>query len=420
MSALLIRGARVLSMGASPGQRRGAAAMNDLGILPRADVLVQGDRIAAVEPQGLARSAVPAGAQVIEAAGRVLMPGFVDAHTHALWAGDRLDEWEMRRRGASSLDILKAGGGIMSTVRAVRAADETTLSGLLRERLRAMLREGTTTVEIKSGYGLTTDHELKMLRVIAATSGDDLPTVVPTALLGHALDPEDPRFVETTISRTLAAVHGAFPRIAIDAFCEEGAWSKEQCVRLFEAARALGHPFRVHADQFHDLGMTAWAMDHGAVSVDHLEATPPDVLALLAKSKSFGVMLPATGFHLFDPRAAAGGAAPAFAEGRRFVDQGGALVIATNCNPGSAPTHSMPMTIALAVRFLGLSPAEAIMASTVNPAALLGFTDRGRIAPGLRADLVLLLHRDERMLAYEFGGCAVDSIVLGGRLIGAV
>jgi len=414
VSALLIRGARVLTMGREPGPRRGAAAMNDLRVVPRADVLVQGERIAAIEPKGIAT--VPKGTQVIDAEGRVLMPGFVDAHTHALWAGDRLDEWEMRRRGASYLDILKAGGGIMSTVRAVRSTDEASLGALLRERLGAMLREGTTTVEIKSGYGLNTETELKMLGVIRAAGGENSPTVVATALLGHAIDSENSRFIEDTIERTLPAVHNEFPGIAIDAFCEEGAWSKEQCVRLFDAARALGHPIRVHADQFHDLGMTEWAMEHDALSVDHLEATPPLVLERLAKSKTFGVMLPATGFHLLDPRGGAPGSAPAFADGRRFVDCGGALVIATNCNPGSAPCYSMPIAIALAVRFLGLTPAEAITAATANPAALLGFSDRGRIAAGLRADLIMLRHKDERMLAYEFGASPVQLVLVAGRI----
>lgn len=348
---------------------------------------------------------------MIDAGGRVLMPAFVDAHTHALFAGDRLDEWELKRRGASYLDILKAGGGIMATVRSVRAASQDELVQLLRTRLGSMLREGTTTVEVKSGYGLSTEHELKMLRAIRAAASGFQGTVVPTALLGHALDPDVPagRFIENMIYETLPAVHAEFPGIAVDAFCEEGAWPLEACIRLFERAIALGHPIRVHTDQFNSLGMTEWAIAHGTLSVDHLEATLPKSLRLVAESRTSAVILPCAGFHT-DGR---------YADGRALVDAGGGerLVLATNLNPGSAPCASMPMAVALAVRMNRLSPQEVIAACTRNAAALLGFSDRGVIAPGKRADLILLRHTDERMLAYEFGGSPVDVVICGGERV---
>jgi imidazolonepropionase len=388
--SLLIRQARVVSGDGQPG-------------LPCADVLIEGDKISKVGsvPSGLKAE------QVIEAQGRVLMPAFVDAHTHACWAGNRLDEWEMKQRGATYLEILQAGGGILSTVRAVRAASETVLTQNLLEHLQGMLENGTTTVEVKSGYGLTTRDELKMLRAIAAAARVFPGTIVPTALLGHAIDPEQAHFVETVIEETLPAIHAEFPGITLDAFCEEGAWSLADCRRLFERARALGHPLRIHADQFHSLGALAMALELGARSVDHLEATTSDDLARLARSSAFAVMLPACGFHLDDR----------YANGRTLLDAGGKLVLATNCNPGSAPTVSMPFIIAVAVRKLRLRVAEAIAACTSSAASLLGFADRGRIAPGLRADLVLLRHRDERLLAYEFGGNPVDQVMCGGRLI---
>jgi len=399
---LLIHDARVLTL-AGPAVRRGAE-LAESGAWPRGWVRVEDGLIAAL---GEGDPPDSAGAERLDAGGRVLMPGFVDAHTHACWAGDRLSEWELKRRGASYLDILKAGGGIMSTVRAVRAASEDELVDGLLDRLDAMAAEGTTSVEVKSGYGLTTADELKMLRAIRRAGEGQPLTVVPTACIGHAIEQGVDRFVERTIEETLPAVSEEFPGIALDAYCEDGAWSLDDTVSLFEAAAALGHPLRVHADQFNALGMTAWARANGVLSIDHLEATDPEELAKIAASDCYGVMLPCSGFHV-DAR---------YADGRAFLDAGGRLVLATNCNPGSSPSLSMPMAIALAVRNLGISAAEAIAASTVNAAALLGLSDRGRIEEGFRADLVLLRHRDERQLGYEFGGSHALAVLCGGEIL---
>lgn len=347
------------------------------------------------------------GDQVLDAAGRVLMPGFVDAHTHAMWSGDRLDEFEQRLGGASYLEILSSGGGILSTVRAVRAASEEQLSNALLERLRVMLREGTTSVEVKSGYGLTTNDELKMLRAIRRAQRDFPGGLVPTALLGHAKDPRQPRFVDTVIDETLVEVSREFAGIAVDAYCEEGAWAVSDCRRLLSRARALGHPVRLHADQFHSLGGVELAIELRALSVDHLEASTPALLQQLATSSTVGVMLPASGFAL-DGR---------YGDGRTFLDAGGKLVIASNFNPGSSPTSSMPLVVALAVRELGITVGEAIAACTRNAAQLLGFTDRGVLAVGSRADFILLRHRDERALAYELGGNPVDAVFVGGERV---
>lgn len=399
---IMFRNARVLTLAEGSRPRRGRE-LADLAPLDGADVLVHGGVIVAVGP-GLEP---PEHTTVIDARGRVLMPAFTDCHTHACWAGDRLDEWEMKQRGASYLDILQSGGGIMSTVRAVRGASREQLTQSLLVRLHAMLAEGTTAVEIKSGYGLTTADELKMLGAITDAAGRWPGRVRLTACIGHAKDPDRTDFVGHTIHETLPAVHAAFPGCTIDAYCEQGAWSLDETVRLFDAAADSGLPVRVHADQFNELGMLDAAIGLGAVSVDHLEATSPDALVRLAESDTMGVMLPCSGFHV-DGR---------YADGRRFVDAGGALAIATNANPGSAPCLSMPMAIALAVRHLGLTAAEAITASTVNAATLLGFHDSGTIAPGQRADLVLLRHTDERQLGYEFGGRHADPVFCEGRIV---
>ncbi len=400
--SMVIRGARVLTMGLAPGARRGAT-LGDLHAVNGADIRVEGGRVVEVG----AGVEAPTGADIFEARGRVVMPAFVDCHTHACWAGDRLDEWELKLRGATYLEILEGGGGIMSTVRAVRAASQRELADSLGRRLSVMLGEGTAHAEVKSGYGLRTEDELKMLRAIADAGASFPGTLRMTACIGHAKDPGQPGFVETTINETLGAVHDEFPDATIDAYCERGAWSLDECLRLFDRALELGHDLRVHADQFNSLGMVPEAIRRSFLSVDHLEETTPDDMRSLAQSDTLGVMLPCSGFHV-DGR---------YADGRALLDAGGLLAIATNANPGSAPCLSMPMAIALAVRHLGVTPAEAIGASTINAAALLGLGDRGQIAPGTIADLVLLRHTDERQLAYEFGARHVDAVIVGGNIV---
>ena len=400
--SVLIRNARVLTMGEGPGPRRGPA-LADLGAIDAADVLIKDGRIARVG----AGVTPPPSAEVIDAAGRVLMPAFVDAHTHACWAGERYAEWAHKLAGATYLEILERGGGIMSTVRSVRTATLEYLTDLLVARLNLMLETGTTAVEVKFGYGLDTKTELKMLRAIAAADQRWPGRVRPTACIGHALDPDHADPVARTVDETLPAVSAEFPGITIDAYCETGAWSLDDCLRLFDAAAHRGHPIRVHADQFNDLGMIPAAVTRGFRSVDHLEATSPEHLRQLAESDAFGVVLPCSGFHL-DQR---------YADARAFVDAGGALALATNLNPGSAPAYDLPTAIAMGVRFCGLTPAEAIAACTVNAADLLGYDDLGRIAPGTSADLILLRHTDEIALAHDLGGRHADLVLCNGEAV---
>jgi imidazolonepropionase len=402
--SLVIRNARTLTLADGPRPRRGED-LRRLAIIPSADVLIENGRIVGVFAAGSEK--LPASAREIDARGRVLMPAFIDCHTHACWAGARIDEWERKLAGASYLEILNAGGGIMSTVRAVRAAPQEGLSRSLLARLDEFLQQGTTTVEVKSGYGLSTRDELKMLRAIRAAGQEWGGSVISTALLGHAIDGDAEAFVRTTIRETLPGVIAEFPGITVDAFCEKSAWSFEDTCALFKAAIASGCPVRVHADQFNALGMTPAAVAMNARSVDHLEASTEADLRVLAASGTIGVGLPICGMHL-DGR---------YADLRFIVDAGGAVAIATNCNPGSAPSTSMPLAIAAAVRHCGLTPHEAIAACTVNAAAVLGLQDRGEIAPGQRADLILLKHTDERALAFEVGGNPVDAVICGGRLI---
>ncbi len=400
MASVTITNARILTLAGEPAPRRGPA-MRHLGVIESGFVEIDSGRILAVSEGPPPRTAK---GRVIDAGGRVLMPTFIDCHTHACWAGDRFDEYQMKLAGTSYLQILSAGGGIMATVQAVRAAEEEQLTETLLQRLDRMAALGTGTVEVKSGYGLTTPDELKMLRAIHAASRQTPVRVVATFLGAHAIDPDNPRFLDQTINETLPAVAGEFPRIPCDAYCEKGAWSVADTRRLLEAAAELGCPLRVHADQFNSLGMTPVAVDLGARSVDHLEATTPRDLKYLAESDTIGVALPACGFHL-DGR---------YAPGRTFIDAGGALAIGTDYNPGSAPCPSMPFVVALACRHLGLTPEEAITAATINAACVLALADEvGSIEVGKSADLQLLHGRDERELAYEFATAGPSQVLIG-------
>lgn len=374
-----------------------------LGVIERGWLRFKGGRVDEI------RAGDPIGSADINANGRVLMPAFVDCHTHSCWAGDRADEWAARLAGASYIELLETGGGIMSTVRAVREASQQELANLLLERLRTMLSLGTTVIEVKSGYGLSTEDELKMLRAIADTGERFEGVVVPTACIGHALDPDVPRerFIRRTIDETLPAVTAEFPGIAVDAYAEPAAWHLEECVELFAKAAAAGHTCRVHADQFTSMGMVEAALEREFVSVDHLEASDPALLQHVAQSETHAVVLPCSGFHV-DRR---------YADARTLVDQGAKLCLATNLNPGSAPCPSMPMAIALACRFCGdppVSPEQAIVAATRTPARMLGFEDRATLAPGSTADVVLLHHTNERELAHSFGANPVDRVWIAG------
>ncbi|MAC18215.1 MAG: imidazolonepropionase [Phycisphaerae bacterium] len=403
-----ITGARILTLASGKQDRapRREGSLADLGTLDRGWLLVEEGRISRIGA-GDAPHFDPE-TRIVHADGRVVMPAFVDCHTHACFAGDRANEFEARLAGAGYLEILAAGGGIMATVRAVRDAEETLLAEALLGRLERMARLGTGTVEVKSGYGLDPATELKMLRATRLAAERSPQIVVPTFLGAHALDAdaEDPDgAVNAIINEALPEAAAAFPGILCDAYCEEGAWSLADCRRLFESAQSLGCPIRVHTDQFNRLGMTRLAVEMGARSVDHLEATSAEDLQRIAASDTIGVLLPTSGFSLDDR----------YADGRGLIDRGGAVAIASNYNPGSAPSPSVALAIALACRKCGLRPAEAITAATWNAACVLDLQDEvGSLEPGKRADLLLLDTRDERDLGLEIAGPGPVGVMLAG------
>ncbi len=401
--------ARLVTLAGEEGDRepRRGAKLSQLGVVDRGWMLLREGRIVEIG-EGEAPS-FPASVEIIQADGRVVMPAFVDCHTHSCFCGDRSDEFEARLAGVDYLEILAAGGGIMSTVRSVRESPETTLVDSLLRRLRRMSRLGSGTVEVKSGYGLDPASELKMLRAIQIAGERTSQIVVPTFLGAHALDADatDPEAaVRGIIDEALPEAAASFPGIACDAYCETGAWTLEDCRSLFERAMDLGCPIRVHSDQFNSLGMTRLAVEMGARSIDHLEASRPEDLRALAASPTIGVLLPISGFTL-DER---------YADGRELVDLGAAVALASNFNPGSAPSPSVAFAIALACRKCGLRPAEAITASVWNAACVLGLQDEvGSLETGKRADVIMLDTEDERDLGLEVAGPGPDGVLIGGR-----
>jgi imidazolonepropionase len=396
---------RDLAQLASPAGRdaplRGKA-LRAVDVLEDAFVLCQDGRVAAV---GHMRNLGPLDGEVeeVDGSGRCAVPGLVDCHTHACFGGDRVDEFALRAGGASYEELHAAGGGIVSTVRATREAGEDGLRAAVRRHREWMLRAGTTTFESKSGYGLDRETELASLRAIAAEGG------VPTWLGAHAVPPEFDG-ADVYLDFLLAEVlpEAAELAEAADVFVEGGAFEVDQARRYLEASRDAGLALRLHADQFTERGALALAVELGARSVDHLEATGPDGVRTIAASDVVAVLLPASALFLARPMPPA----------RALVDSGAAVALATDFNPGSAFCESLPIVCSLACTQLRLSPEEALSACTVNAAHVLGRADTlGRLAPGLAGDLVLLDAPDWRYLAYHLGGDQIAAVIRGGEVV---
>ena len=386
------------SGGASPLRGEG---LGEVDVLEDAFVLCEGGKIAAV---GRMQDLEPFAGDVVELDGRGLsaIPGLVDCHTHACFAGDRVEEFALRASGASYEELHAAGGGILSTVRATRAAGEDGLRAAVRRHRTSMLRSGTTTFESKSGYGLDRDTELASLRAIADAGG------VPTWLGAHAVPPEldADAYLDFALAEVLP--EAAELAEAADVFLEQGAFDVRQARRFLEACRAAGLALRLHGDQFTEQGAVPLAVELGARSVDHLEATGDDGIRTLGASDVVAVLLPASALFLDRPMPRA----------RDLVDAGAAVALATDFNPGSAFCESLPLVCSLACTQLHLAPEEALAACTVNAAHVLDRSGTiGRLAPGYEADVVLLDASDWRYLAYHLGGDVVKAVIRRGEVV---
>jgi len=386
---------------AGPGRARRGSEMSDIGIRTDVGVLVDDGRIVAVDAPSTLSERFPT-AREIDCGQRVLMPGLVDSHTHAIFGRPRSEEQEMRAAGLDYMEIARRGGGIHSSVRDLRTRSEDDLFDLACRRLERLSTFGTTTVEVKSGYGLTLDDELKALRVIARLRADLPLRIVPTFLGAHEI-PLDHRgsaatrqaYIDLVINEMIPAVAAADLARFADVFCETGVYTVDESRAILSAARKAGMGIKLHADELTSSGGAELAASLGAISADHLAAVSDAGIAALASAATVATLLPGTMLFLGKTK---------HAPARRFIEAGVPVALATDFNPGTSPTANLPLVLTLGVSQLRLSVAEAVTAATVNGAAALGLADRvGQIAPGYSGDVAIFDVRDVREVPYWYG-----------------
>lgn len=390
-------------------------SMADVTVIENGCIVVEDDRIKAVWTQEQCRDRLRdmSGYEVVNAAGKCVLPGFVDSHTHFIFGGYRPAEFIRRLKGETYLGILREGGGIRSTVRATRSASNEELFTRGKKRLDSMLLQGVTTVEGKSGYGLDLETELTMLNVMNALNCSHPVDIVTTYLGAHAV-PEEQKsagaYVDYIIGTVLPGVREAGLAEFCDVFCEDGVFSLSQSKKLLRAAKKMGFKLKIHADEMVPLGATELAVKLGATSADHLLAASEEGIEALARGGTVATLLPCTAFCLKKP----------YAKARRMIDGGCAVALASDFNPGSCFTDSIPLLLALAVIHMDMSVEEAITAITLNGAAALGRADQiGTIEPGKKADLVFLKYPDYRFLVYHTGMNIVENVMKSGEFVHA-
>jgi imidazolonepropionase len=384
--------------------------MRDLSVIENASLLIRDGLIQEIAPMG--ELSPPDDIHRLDADGRVVLPGFVDSHTHTVFAGSREKEFALRSEGKSYEEIAVSGGGILSTMRATREATKKELLHTAERRMQAMMKHGTTTVEIKSGYGLSAEAEMKMLDVIGILKEQSLTTVLPTFLGAHAVPPEYSSdrsgYVRLIVDTMLPYVGQRQLAVFCDVFCEKGYFDLSQTEHILLEAKRHGIIPKVHADQLSCFGATELAVQLNAISVDHLEHLSPKGIDLLRDSSTIATVLPGASFFLHHQ----------YAPARALIDAGAAVAIATDFNPGSSMSFSMPMMMTIACTQMGMSPEEAISAGTINGAAALGLSNElGSIEKGKAADIVVYDVRDYRTIPYHYGFNHVWKVVKNGTVL---
>ncbi len=412
---LLLRGAGqlVTCRGSGGGSKRGVS-LSDAGLVRDGAVAVAGGKIYAAGPREEVMTRIEGAtvSTIYDADGRVVMPGWVDPHTHAVFSTHRADEYEARIRGDSYLDIERRGGGIKRTVHGVREMGEERLFEISVRRIMRMLGQGTTTIEIKSGYGLDVTSELKMLRVIARLDEELSLDVVPTFMGAHQVPPEydtTADYVRVVIDEMIPAVVGAGLARFIDVFCESGVFNLDESRAILEAGKRAGLGIKVHADEITSMGGAELAVEMGAVSAEHLVKISPEGIGRLADSETVAVLLPGTTFGL---------GSRDFAPARELITAGAVVALATDFNPGSAPSGSMQLAVAIACSQMGLTPAEAINAATFNAAYAVGMEESvGSLEVGKKADIVVYDVADYREVPSRAGYNHAVSVFKAGALV---
>lgn len=419
---LIINATPLITCASSSAKR--TKAMTELGIIENGAVAISNHTIAAVgTTDELSRQFKPsARTRIIDAKNRAVIPGFVEPHTHLVFCGSRVDEFEQRIAGYSYLKIMEMGGGIVSSMRATRSATIEQLIRTALPRLDTLLKSGTTTVEIKSGYGLSPDSELRMLQAMEQLDALQPVDIIPTFLGAHAIPPEykhtPDSYVDTVVNTMIPQASvwyngSSFKRKNIpffnDVFCEKNAFTCNQSRMVLERGKEYGLIPKVHADEFTSIGGVSLAVDMQAVSVDHCDVTTPQDRRKLAHASTVAVVLPAVTFNL---------AQTGYADARAMIDEGVAVALSTDYNPGSAPCISSQFVLALACRYQKLLPAEALNACTINAAFAIGMGHAvGSIQQGKQADMAILKTSDYRDIVYEFGSNGVETVIKKGEVI---
>jgi imidazolonepropionase len=403
----LITGISQLVTPTGPGRKHGPA-MRVLKIVESAAIAISSGRIVWI---GNESEWIGAAETTVDAGGRAVVPGLVDPHTHAVWAGDRLNDFEARTSGSTYEEILAAGGGIRSTIRATAAASQDDLVALAKPRIDLLVASGATTIEVKSGYGFTPAAELAMLEAIQSLSNISPARIVPTLLIHipPVIAGDRSRYMTQVCEELIPAVASRKLASAVDIFVEKEAWQVAEAERLFDCAKEHHLAIKLHSDQFHCIGGVEVGIRAGALSVDHLEASGQEQIERIAASSTIATVLPGVSLHLGIPSA----------PGRKLIDAGAAVAVGTDLNPGSSPLFSTSEALALSVRLNGLTAQEALVAATVNAACALGLEDTGRLEVGCIADFLVLHGSDWRELVYILGTNPVSDVWIGGKKVQA-